>query len=889
MKERPKKTALLTAVLFTFISFLLCVEPTLSAPAASNSGSEEGLVLQLVINDEEMQDFVEGFEKHDKLYLPLGQLSSLLDFAIKVDAAHQTAEGWFIHDNNKIAITEKTAEVKGKKYDIPPGSMISKDQDLFVDSTLLQKWLPLDFSADLKRLVLDIHSREALPAQEAQQRKKMHEVLEQQKGQKGPEKKTMKLETPYAAAQWPTVDLTFSPSYLSTSKQRRSDYSALAVGDLGYLTTHMYAAGNLSDPRPISDLRLNFGRTDYEGNLLGPLRATSFMLGDINSISLGGALSPGQGRGVTLTNRSLDRPDKFDVTSFIGDSKPGWDVELYRNDILISFKVVGDDGRYIFKDIPVLFGSNVFRLEFYGPQGQRENLVKTINASSTLLEKGKFAYNFSADQKQKTLAGISDAHSTDSGMPRMAGEVEYGLTRNITATGGGAHTTIDGIGHDYATAGLHSSLRSVLAALDNAYDTTNHGRSSKLSLSSRLLDTDIQLQQKLAENFFVEGDTATTDTVTSQTDLSLNRQFDIPLFGFFSNDALLTKKQYTSGRREDLVVHRLSKTFLEAINATNTLQYDHDDRGLDQLKGNLNLRGNYDRIELGAIVDYDARPLKQFNSVKLTALMNVKPGVTDNATVTRQLTGTTGTQLENTTTFDLRHFKLSVTGRANDKAQYYAGISINTSLSRIPSTGKIVASSQPLAEAGTVVVIPYLDHNYNQKYDPGEKILYNTMIKIGSQNVKTDKNGVAIATQLPVNVPIRIGMDQDKQENPYLMASSEYRVVPRSGRVIEIHYPLAEMSQIDGAVHVPAGSNPASLQVDLINTEGQIVNSTHTAYDGYYLIEGVMPGSYKIRIAKDGLAARHLQQTEERDISIKESDFYVRDITLDKERLKKRL
>ena len=86
------------------------------------------------------------------------------------------------------------------------------------------------------------------------------------------------------------------------------------------------------------NLRLRAYRTDPKGQLLGPLKATHFALGDISTFSTPLVSQSVAGRGALVTNRPIERPDNFDRTSFRGELPSGWDAELYRNDQLLCRK-----------------------------------------------------------------------------------------------------------------------------------------------------------------------------------------------------------------------------------------------------------------------------------------------------------------------------------------------------------------------------------------------------------------------------------------------------------------------------------------------------------------------------------------------------------------------
>src|SRR5690606_5630731 len=125
-------------------------------------------------------------------------------------------------------------------------------------------------------------------------------------------------------------------------------------------------------------LRMRLYRTDPQGRLLGPLKATHYAVGDVSLLSTGIVASSAPGRGAVLTNRPIERPDAFDKTTFRGDLPAGWDAELYRNGQLLAFTNPNGDGRYEFIDVPLQYGANRFEIVLYGPQGQIRREIKQV-------------------------------------------------------------------------------------------------------------------------------------------------------------------------------------------------------------------------------------------------------------------------------------------------------------------------------------------------------------------------------------------------------------------------------------------------------------------------------------------------------------------------------
>ena len=135
-------------------------------------------------------------------------------------------------------------------------------------------------------------------------------------------------------------------------------YEVFAAGEV---LGQSFDARLSSDNDGVPDsLRMRLYRTDPQGRLLGPLKATHYGVGDVSLLSTGIVAASAPGRGAVLTNRPIERPDAFDKTTFRGDLPAGWDAELYRNGQLLAFTSPNGDGRYEFIDVPLQYGANRF-------------------------------------------------------------------------------------------------------------------------------------------------------------------------------------------------------------------------------------------------------------------------------------------------------------------------------------------------------------------------------------------------------------------------------------------------------------------------------------------------------------------------------------------------
>ncbi len=126
-----------------------------------------------------------------------------------------------------------------------------------------------------------------------------------------------------------------------------------------------YGKNHLSQP----GARITAGRTMLEPSprLLNLVR---FQAGDIVSAGNNLFYNGVAGRGILLSSFKdlvISADKTIDIT---GPMAAGWNAELHLNNQLIGFRQSGIDGRYEFKNIPVNYGLNDFKVVLYGPYGE---------------------------------------------------------------------------------------------------------------------------------------------------------------------------------------------------------------------------------------------------------------------------------------------------------------------------------------------------------------------------------------------------------------------------------------------------------------------------------------------------------------------------------------
>ena len=158
-----------------------------------------------------------------------------------------------------------------------------------------------------------------------------------------------------------------------------------------------------------STLRLRAYRSDPDGGLLGPLKATHFGFGDVAGLDSGLGGSGASGRGAVVTNRPLFNPTAFDRTRFEGDLPAGWEAEIYRNGELLAFAKPTAGQRYVFEDVQLLYGENQISIVLYGPQGQIRTREEMINVGQDNVPAGKTWYWAGVNQPGRDVVAFRES------------------------------------------------------------------------------------------------------------------------------------------------------------------------------------------------------------------------------------------------------------------------------------------------------------------------------------------------------------------------------------------------------------------------------------------------------------------------------------------------
>lgn len=906
---------------------------------------DELVILEVYVGRASLADTIIGYSTKSGLLLPLQQIAEALEIKMQANQQEGIAEGWFMEPDNRLNINIGNREViiRGSRKPLIEGQAEAHADDIYVDSELLTEWLQIDFDFSFNTQSIELQPREGikLPIQLQAEREQARERIArgEVRGLEGP---FVKYTPPYQLYTIPTTDVTYFGGYDKRAYNgQHNGLSALADGDLLYMHSSIYAS--FEDSRKFREIRWTLSRRDPDGKLLLPddklhdtalgrtlhdyeIREVSF--GDLSTPQLPLTAFNQQGRGVMISNIPYDRATNYDRTTIQGDLQEGWDVELYRNDQLLSFQRASGNGRYEFIDVPLVSGVNLIRLVFYGPFGQTREELQRFLVSDELTRQGKSYFRTSLSQQNTNsfdvinqnqitnLTAITPQQSAAiKGKTRALFEYEYGLLNNLSFFASTAHlTTPDNEARTYLSSGLATTIAGAYGRVDVARDISDGGNAIKLQLQDNIAGFSVSAEHQQYFDFVSEFTESASDSITRRSTIRMDRPLTIPYLPRMNHGVSATQLAYESDRQIDELTYRLS-TSINRLALSNNLSYRTDSipstfnvvgigGGIqtvttksEQTIGNFLMSYPYQQWVFRGSTGYELSPEKEIQTLLTSAEYIINPDTNAIFQVDHQFISERLTNYTFGLNRRFKHFRLGGTVSRNSEGENTVGINISTSIGENPRTGDIEFYPDYSANYGMISARAYHDINGNNQFDAEDKPLENArfLVNRGGNQDRTDENGNIILRNLPADVRNSLTMDQRSLENPFLMSQNiGADVVTRPGVPAVVDFPVTGSGDVEGTISMLSiqeeapdanEEEAASVILQLFDANGKLVRETESSYDGYYLFNGVPAGTYTLRVSAAQGARVGFITPPDREVIIRndETDSHIIDMEVIRE------
>lgn len=513
-------------------------------------------------------------------------------------------------------------------------------------------------------------------------------------------------------------------------------------------------------------------------------------------------------------------------------TKPDWTVELYINNVLIDYKKADAAGFFSFQ-VPMVYGSSMLQLRFYGPWGEEQFKQQEINVPYNFLPKNEFNYTANSgiveDGKQSKYSHL---------------EAGYGLSNTLTI----------GTGVEYLSS---IAVNPVIPFVNAAYKAGTklilsgdylHGVKTSALANYKL---PAELLFELNYTWYKEGQQAILNSYTEDRKAMISKQFRGKNFSGITR--LAVNQLVYQNAKQTITDLMLSANFKgisgnittyalllkEYINAYSTLSVSY-------------------RLPL----QYTVRPQVQYN-YNSSNLASLK------FEVEKQLFGNGALNLiyDNNVIYHTQSISLSL---RFDLSFLRSSISVVHANNRIRSTqslsgGLIYDQNSNYLKANTrtnngrggLLISPFLDLNNNNIKEPNEPKVAGLEIKINGGRIENNiRDTTIMVSDLESYTNYLIALNQNSLDNiGWQLPHKTLKVMVDPNQLKMINIPIKVSGEVSGVVY-GAGKDAEGLgriTVNFYNAEKILVGHAITESDGFYNYLGLSPGNYTANIDADQL------------------------------------
>lgn len=557
---------------------------------------------------------------------------------------------------------------------------------------------------------------------------------------------------------------------------------------------------------------------------------------------LGSGQSPRSIRGLYVTNAPYLRPSLISDIAYAGRLPPGWQLEAYRNGVLVGVDSVRSDGSYSV-ELPVLYGENPVDFVAYGPFGERREFSRKYLVPSALLPQGRVEYGASAGQCR--LDACDAAANLD---------VRAGVSRGWTL-GAGAdrfwRDSIPDLFHPYLNA-----VGTVAGAWTAEGSLVLHG----LARGRFSYEPNLDLRLGSEATFFAQGvDRPILNPLGRRSQFLLNG-FWRPrsTTNFFYLDGRLeyattaagsTLSSRTGVSVELAGIRAVPYVRLERVAVAGGSAATDGFLGVDAFAvPNANWGAVFRRLWFRA--SYETRGVSTPQRAAFTVARTLSPALRLETGVswTRGSGGASWTLALSTALPQLRGYTQVTAPSTGPVAatQYVQG-----SVLYDDGGHSLSLEAGPSLQRGGLAGRVFLDGNGNGRMDPGEPGLHGVRVQVGNASDFSDSLGNYRVWDVVPFEPVLVTTDSLSFESPLWVPGFEAAVTyPVPNAVTRVDVPLQLGAVIEGTVERgPAHEPVAGVPLILTDRRTGRQRTLSTFSDGTFYAMGITPGMWELAVA----------------------------------------
>ncbi len=812
---------------------------------------------KLSLGQVKVEDPMTAIKQGQNLFYSMTDFNYIAGFNIKLDSENRRADGYYIEEDKVFALDLDKREVilDDTVKNFNAEDILVQNDDFYIRDTVLAEWFNFTFKSLPQGQLVEISTYQQFPVQAQLSRQKRRQQLSTR----------IPVEQPRLPQENQVITAPRADIFLGTQWEKRGDdsepnnYSTYSILTSNQLLGHEmsgYLNGTLvssRDSEPLQQARINFRKESEQNDLLGPLNARVYEFNDLSPVSIPYTGGASYERGLRVSNQS-ERYSVDTQTNIEGDAQPGWDIELYRNQAFVAGTTVDNSGRFLFENVPLFAGDNRFRIVKFGLFGEQQEEERLITVLPSLVGNMKGYYNLSLSQKDEITYQANQTENQDRGTLRLVGRYDRRAGDNLTLRGGIHSRETQGQRDNYFYSGAVTSLGETI--INGDMITTSDGPFRGVITGRRRFGRHNGLAgvEYLSTDF---SETLIDETVSGRPAeqslfAGLSGPFLTNTFKSVTYDTDSRVSQDENGRLSTNNDFGLSSSY-RGFRFNNEISFSTDSESSDRSEV-LSYAGSISNRIKGynwrGRIDYEVVPESEPNTFLFDINKNYSARLQANAGLQHRF-------YSSVTDANVGFSYLSDKARISPNVSYdseqnmRARVDVTFGLAKDPLNGNIIMSGRGLSNQGSLSAFTYLDKNGNGIYDGEDEPLPDVVIRAVQANAEmiTDTTGNAATTSMRANRLTDVVMEESSSFEPTWVSGYEgASVLLRPTETVRLEFPVLRGAEIDGTASVIGTTGAAaaarSITINLTTPDGEIVKSTTTPFDGFYVIERIRPGVY---------------------------------------------
>ena len=796
---------------FCLLGFLLLAIPV---HAQNENGYEE---ISVLLDVQQLGTIeIPALIRNQEIFLPITDMFDVLKIKNTPSKNFDSVSGFFINPIASYIVDYPNNRIKylGKNYELKPNDLIRTETNLFLKINYFGEIFGLNCQFKFRSLTVYLTTLIELPVIKELRLEQIRSNIARLKGE-------VKADTIIKRG-YPVFHFGMTDWSVIGTQQINGPVDTRVTLGLGGIIAGGEANVllNYSTSEPFTERQQQY-LWRFANNDFSFLRQA--ILGKINSQATSSIYAPVVG--VQFTNTPTTYRRSFGSYTLSDYTKPGWTVELYVNNVLVTFTKADASGFYKF-DVPLVYGNTEVKLRFYGPYGEEMSSQKNISIPFNFLPARDLEYTVSGGMVEDT-----------SGSRFARANINYGLSRRLTIGGGVEYLSSVTSGNTMPF--LNFSLRLGSSLLFNGEYT--YGVRWKGIMSYKL---PFDLQIDLNYTKYVRGQTAINYNYLEERKAILSYPIRGKNFSAYMrltlDQIILPISQYTTAE------FLLSGGFF-GISTNFTTYALFYGNGIPNVYSNLSFGF---RLPKGFTLTPQAQynyNLSQFISAKCELEKRIFRNGYANASYELNISSnisTTQLGIRYDFTFARTGFLLRQSNYATTLVESAQGGLILDAKSKYFS-----ANNSSNVGRGGIVIVAYLDYNNNGHQDKGEPRVYGMDVIMTGGRIEQDKKDSSIRVfNLEPYTNYTVVLNRNSFDNIAWKIHKPVMVVnidPNQFKLIEV--PIAIVGEVAGMVYLKQhftqkGQGRVILQ--FYRKDSVLVAKTITEPDGYFNFLGLPPGSY---------------------------------------------